>query len=106
MISVAASSLLDDLLLLSIASTLAFGLIPSVICWLKGKRRLAIIGLFSAWHVVAACRLAKPESWWARRFYDEAKLSESRARYPAKASAGALSSEMGSDGLKQPSPRL
>lgn len=106
MISLAASSLLDDLLLLSIASTLALGVIPSVVCWLKGKRRWAIIGFFSAWHVVAAVRLAKPESWWARRFYDEAKLSESRARFSAKLPAGALSSEAGSDGVNQPSPRL
>jgi hypothetical protein len=95
MISVGASSLVDDLLLLSIASTLALGVIPSVICWLKGKRRWAIIGFFSAWHIIAAFRLAKPESWWARRFYGEAKLNESRARFAAKAPAGALSSETG-----------
>jgi hypothetical protein len=32
-----------------------------------------------AW-IVAALRLAKPESWWAKRFYDEQKILRSEAR--------------------------
>jgi hypothetical protein len=86
MILIATSSLVDDLAIASIAVTIALGLIPSVICWLKGKRRWAVIGFFSAWHIVAAFRLAKPESWWARRFYDDVKLDQSRARFASEGS--------------------
>lgn len=97
MISLATSSLVDDLVIASIAGTIALGLIPSVICWLKGKRRWAVIGFFSAWHIVAAFRLAKPESWWARRFYDDAKLDQSRARFAPEASGGPGPAAVGRD---------
>lgn len=30
---------------------------------------------------IAALRLARPESWWARRFYAPDKLARARARY-------------------------
>jgi hypothetical protein len=80
-IYVAASSLADAIIIISIASTVVFGIVPSIVCWMKGKRRWAVFGFFTAWHVVAAFRLAKPESWWARKFYDEAKLAQAKARY-------------------------
>ena len=88
MISIA--SLVGGLVIVSIASTIVLGLVPSVICWLKGKRRWAVIGFFSAWHIVAAFRLAKPESWWARQFYDDVKLKQSRARFASETALGAL----------------
>jgi hypothetical protein len=31
--------------------------------------------------LVGVFRLAKPESWWARRYYGEEKMLQSRARY-------------------------
>jgi hypothetical protein len=41
-----------------------------VITFLKGKYRFGIVGLlFSIFWIVGAIRLAKPDSWWARRFY-------------------------------------
>jgi hypothetical protein len=30
---------------------------------------------------IAALRLGRPESWWARRFYGEEKLARARERY-------------------------
>jgi hypothetical protein len=48
----------------------------------KGKIGFAVLGiaLFPAW-IVGATRLAKPESWWARRYYDPAKLALGRRRF-------------------------
>jgi signal peptidase I len=48
---------------------------------LKGKWRTLALGLllFPAW-IVGAIRLAKPESLWARRFYDEDKRARARGR--------------------------
>lgn len=106
MILTATSSLVDDLLVASIAITIALGLVPSIICWLKGKRRWAIIGFFSAWHVVAAFRLAKPESWWARRFYDDGKLDESRARFASEGCVGPGSAAVSRDRLGPPTSPL
>jgi hypothetical protein len=50
---------------------------------LKGKYVLAAIGIvvpFWAWPV-AAVRLAKPHSVWARSFYGEAKMGRAVERY-------------------------
>lgn len=55
--------------------------LPSVICWLKGKRFWAVLGILSLWHFIPMVRLAKPDSWWARRYYDDDKLLRSNARY-------------------------
>jgi hypothetical protein len=54
-----------------------------VINCLKGKVWTAIGTLFLGvigWvcGIVGASRLAKPSSWWARRFYDESQLARSR----------------------------
>lgn len=91
MFRVAASSLVHSLVIISIVSTVLLGILPSCVCWLKGKRRWAIIGFFSAWHIIAAFRLAKPESWWARRFYHEGKLEDARARFAAEPGASTAS---------------
>ena len=55
----------------------------AVICLLKGKLIVGVVG-FLLWPValVGAIRLAEPNSFWARRFYDEDKLQRSRDRYP------------------------
>lgn len=36
---------------------------------------------------IAALRLARPESWWARRFYGPEKLARARERYGPAAEA-------------------
>lgn len=51
---------------------------------LKGKYwwagfHLLLIGLWL--FAIPMCRLAKPGSWWARRFYDDAKLRAARERF-------------------------
>lgn len=55
----------------------------AVICGLKGKPGMVIGGIFIRilW-IVGACRLAKPRSIWARRYYDADKLARSYERYP------------------------
>ena len=43
----------------------------AIIAVLKGKLKMAVLGIiFMVFSLVAACRLAKPDSWWARRFYN------------------------------------
>jgi hypothetical protein len=50
-------------------------------CVLKGKYTLALIGLFlTPVGLVAAIRIARPESVWAKRRYGEAKLARARQR--------------------------
>jgi hypothetical protein len=76
---------------MSDASTWAYALalfllllvIPGAITLLKGQVLLFVAGAFTlalVW-TVASFRLAKPDSWWARHFYDEAKLARARRRY-------------------------
>ena len=63
---------------------LIWALAALVICVLKKKIIMAIISAVIGGGVIqtiGALRLAKPESWWARRFYDEVKLQRSRERY-------------------------
>ena len=67
-----------------LALLLIWALAALVICVLKKKIIMAIISLVIGGGVIqtiGALRLAKPESWWARRFYDEIKLQRSRERY-------------------------
>lgn len=52
-----------------------------LICVLKGKFRSALIGVFIplvAW--VTAVRLARPGTWWARRFYGPKRQAKALAR--------------------------
>jgi hypothetical protein len=64
-------------------------LVAVVVCLLKGKVGWGLLGLpFSAVAMVGAVRLARPGSWWARRFYSESKAARSQARWPQGASAG------------------
>lgn len=64
----------------------AIGLWLCVICFLKGKLMWGVFGIY-LWPValVGALRLAKPDSSWARRRYDAAKLRRSNERYAAEA---------------------
>jgi hypothetical protein len=49
--------------------------------FLKGKGKLGAFGVFvPGLAILAAARLAKPNSPWARRFYSDTKLNRSRAR--------------------------
>ena len=75
-----------------LGTAILFGivLVPAAITLLKGHlptffAGLLLIGL--VW-IVAAFRLARPGSWWARRFYDERKMWRAVARYGAVESAG------------------
>jgi len=53
-----------------------------VVTGLKGKPWLLVIGLVIGWcWIFGSLRLAKPQSWWARRFYDSSKLSLSQMRF-------------------------
>lgn len=38
--------------------------------------------------MIASCRLARPSSWWARRFYGPEKMQRAERRFNAAASAG------------------
>jgi hypothetical protein len=55
----------------------------------KGKRRLAILGVFGGigW-IIGAIRLAKPNSFWARRWYGEEDKRRAWKRYPFTARRG------------------
>jgi hypothetical protein len=63
-------------------------LVAVVVCLLKGKVGWALLGLpFSVVALVGGVRLARPGSWWARRFYSESKAARSQARWPKAAAA-------------------
>ncbi|PKQ25591.1 MAG: hypothetical protein CVT64_09220 [Actinobacteria bacterium HGW-Actinobacteria-4] len=55
---------------------------PIMISFLKGKRHLGLVGLaVPLLGLVGAIRLAKPTSFWARRFYSAGRLERARARF-------------------------
>ena len=63
--------------------------IPAGITWSKGQRAAFFLGfllLGMIWYV-AACRLARPSSWWARRFYGPEKLRRAEKRFGSVSSA-------------------
>jgi hypothetical protein len=61
---------------------LVFGaiVVPAVICGLKGKWWMIIL-----FPLLGACRLAKPDSWWARRFYNPEKQARASMRFATPA---------------------
>ncbi|WP_174441888.1 hypothetical protein [Demequina phytophila] len=64
----------------AIALAVHFALV--VITALKGKRVSALIGVVVPLVAeIAAIRLAKPTSFWARRFYSERRMARARKRY-------------------------
>lgn len=57
--------------------------IPAGITWSKGQRAAFFLGFFllgMVW-LVAACRLARPTSWWARQFYGPEKMQRAVDRF-------------------------
>ena len=53
-----------------------------MVCMLKGKLVIGLAGLpLPTLSFLGAVRLAKPESFWARRFYGEGKLARAAARH-------------------------
>ena len=57
----------------------------TIICLLKGKLATGLISLpVPLVALVGALRLAKPESFWARRFYSERKRVKSEERFGAR----------------------
>jgi hypothetical protein len=62
----------------------AVALMPAVVTALKGHLALFVAGflLLGLVWLIAAFRLARPNSFWARRFYGPEKLERSQARYP------------------------
>ena len=72
-----------SVVVITVVVLLVVFLIPLTITGLKGKTGMLPLGLlFHPIWWVAAIRLAKPNSWWARRFYDESKLARAQARFP------------------------
>jgi hypothetical protein len=56
---------------------------PLTITALKGQWALFAAGWFTLGMVwwIASLRLARPDSWWARRFYGQGKLARAQRRY-------------------------
>jgi hypothetical protein len=76
----------ERLLVLSILIVTAG--IPAGITWSKGQRAAFFLGflLLGMIWVVAACRLARPSSWWARHFYGREKMQRAVNRFDPGAS--------------------
>jgi hypothetical protein len=54
----------------------------AVICAMKGKWVFFVLGWFSGiFWLVGASRLALPYSFWARRWYSDAKMADARRRF-------------------------
>lgn len=76
------------ILLIGLILLLAWG--PSVIAILKRHYVLGALGLlvFAPIGWIGALLLAKPESWWARNRYDDAKRAQAVAKHGEPAVAG------------------
>jgi hypothetical protein len=56
--------------------------VTGVVTGLKGKYGFLAVGLLiGLFWILGAIRLAKPDSWWAKRFYDEEKMRRARERF-------------------------
>jgi hypothetical protein len=78
----------------SIVAYHAVSVVSAVVCLLKGKLSVGVIG-FLLWPVglVGAIRLAEPNSVWARHLYDAEKLRRARGRYPDHVAPGGTPNE-------------
>lgn len=68
---------------LVVAFLFAIVFVPGVVSLLKGQYLLVAAGLLAGglvWWIVAL-RLARPDSWWARRNYSTDKINRAAARY-------------------------
>jgi hypothetical protein len=69
--------------LLALSILIVVVVMPAGITWSKGQHAVFFLGFFlpgTVW-VVAACRLARPSSWWARRFYGPEKMQRALNRF-------------------------
>jgi hypothetical protein len=76
----------ERLLVLSILIVMI--VVPAGITWSKGQRAAFFLGfllLGMVW-VVAAFRLARPSSWWARHFYGPEKMQRALKRFNSETS--------------------
>lgn len=56
----------------------------AVVGCLKGRYALSLVGmlvLFGIPAILAGTRMARADSWWAKRFYDDEQLAQSADRY-------------------------
>jgi hypothetical protein len=69
-------------MMLGIILGVLFYVAPAVITVLKGKYGMAVLGLpvHPCWWF-GAIRLAKPNSYWARHFYDADQMRQAEIRY-------------------------
>ncbi|MFT3852455.1 MAG: hypothetical protein QM733_06950 [Ilumatobacteraceae bacterium] len=71
----------DRITLAGIVTGIGFHFSIVAVCLWKGKVELAILGAFVPFvAIVAAIRMARPESHWAQRFYNARKLARAKAR--------------------------
>jgi hypothetical protein len=78
----------------AVAVTVILGL--AVICFLKGRVLLGVVGVFIPVVVfVGAVRLAHPSSPWARRRYNAKRLEEARDRFDPSRRAGRWQRRLG-----------
>jgi hypothetical protein len=62
-----------------------------VVGFLKGRYALSLVGLFVLFGIpaiLAATRLARADSWWARSFYDDERLARVSERYRSGSGIG------------------
>jgi hypothetical protein len=58
------------------------GALCAVVCLAKGKRFVAILGIFVPLvALIGAVRLAHPDSRWAHRFYRDGRMTKARSRF-------------------------
>jgi hypothetical protein len=77
--------------LLVLAILIASVGVPAGITWSKGQKTAFFLGfifLGMIW-VVAACRLGRPSSWWARHFYGREKMQRALDRFGPETSKAA-----------------
>jgi hypothetical protein len=72
----------DPASVLATAITVAVALGLSIVCFLKGRIMLGVLGLFiPIFSLVGSVRLAMPRSPWAKRLYSPARLERAQARF-------------------------
>jgi hypothetical protein len=74
--------------ILCVAVILMVNVYTFVVCWQKGRQTLFLLGciglivpLLGICHWIGALRLARPDSSWAQRRYDEAKMNRAYDRF-------------------------
>lgn len=79
-ISIGGEGDVGDIIGLLAAQAVGWGFV--VVCFLKGKLMWGVVGVYF-WPVAlaGAVRIARPDSWWTKRKYDQPKLARSQERY-------------------------